>query len=107
MVARPTYQVAVRLTMSLGAARQVIWQGKRPREQMGQLLDLKRVGYRDLAWAVEGAFKPHASGAAGCFLLTCSSNRGCWSRPPALDRKSLDRVATRGLRKLAQLKRPV
>ena len=58
------YQVTISLTMSLAAARQVIWQGRGPREPIGQLLDSKQIGYRDLAWAVDGAYKPEVPEAA-------------------------------------------
>lgn len=62
-------QVMIELTMSLEEARQVIWQGRPPREPMGKLLDSKQIDNRDLAWAVDYGFDPKFRSAARTLLV--------------------------------------
>ncbi len=68
VTAKTSDEIRVALTMPVEAARQVIWQGRGPREPIGKLLDEKRIGHRDLAWAVDGAFNPRVREAARTLL---------------------------------------
>lgn len=61
-------RVIVELTMTVEEARKVIWQGRGPHEPMGNLLDNNQIDRRDLAWAVDKAYKPEVRAAARTLL---------------------------------------
>jgi hypothetical protein len=67
--AKDSKQVIVNLTMTVAEARQVIWEDAyNPRGPIGDLLDSKKIGYNNLAWGVEGAWKPEMKSAARTLL---------------------------------------
>jgi hypothetical protein len=66
--AKDSKQVIVNLTMTVAEARQVIWQGRGPREPMGNLLDTNQINYGDLTWAIDKAYKPEVRAAARTLL---------------------------------------
>jgi hypothetical protein len=66
--AKDSKQVIVNLTMTVAEARQVIWQGRGPREPMGSLLDNNQIDHGDLTWAIDKAYKPEVRAAARTLL---------------------------------------
>ncbi len=66
--AQDAKRVIVNLTMTAAEARQVIWQGRGPREPMGNLLDNNQIDPRDLTWAIDKAYKPEVRAAARTLL---------------------------------------
>ncbi len=67
--AKDSKQVIVNLKMTVEEARQVIWEDAyNPRGPIGDLLDAKKIGYNNLAWGVQGAWKPEMRTAARTLL---------------------------------------
>jgi hypothetical protein len=67
--AKDSKRVVVDLMMTVEEARQVIWEDAyNPRGPIGDLLDAKKIGYNNLAWGVEGAWKPEMRMAARTLL---------------------------------------
>ena len=56
--------IVVELPMTVEEARQIIWQGRGPREPIGGLLDSKLLDRGDLAWASDKAYDPQVKKAA-------------------------------------------
>src|SRR4051794_6486107 len=65
---RQVEQVTIQQIMPLEQAEAVVWQGRGPREPMGQLLAKRTIDLGDLAWALEHAYRPEVRMAARTLL---------------------------------------